>query len=180
MRLLRKLTSLLTAGAFMLAGAPAFGQTSETTPGQTTQEQGTQQSPSGMGQESMREMMREMMQDMMRQRGPRAYGEGEDRAERRGWGRWHDGRRMGRQEMMEGGGMMEGFGGGRRPGAMHGAGMRILFAIIDSDGDGALSLQEVQNFHARIFNAVDENGDGRVTSEDIQTFFHGPGEQGSP
>ena len=37
--------------------------------------------------------------------------------------------------------------------------------------DGALSLEEVQEVHARIFNAAD--ADGRVTPEEMQAFFHG-------
>jgi Ca2+-binding EF-hand superfamily protein len=39
--------------------------------------------------------------------------------------------------------------------------------------DGALSLEEVQDFHERIFNAIDADGDGRVTMEEIESFFHG-------
>lgn len=56
---------------------------------------------------------------------------------------------------------------------MHVAGMRMMFAIVDADGDGALSLAEVQDFHGRIFNAVDENGDGGVEMEEIESFSMG-------
>ncbi len=56
---------------------------------------------------------------------------------------------------------------------MHGPAMKILFAVADADGDGALSLQEIQDFHARIFKGVDGNADGRVDMEEIQIFFHG-------
>jgi hypothetical protein len=35
--------------------------------------------------------------------------------------------------------------------------MRMLFAMMDSDGDGAISLPESQAAHERIFRA----GDGR-------------------
>jgi Ca2+-binding EF-hand superfamily protein len=68
-------------------------------------------------------------------------------------------------------------GGGMRAAMMHGAGMRMMFAIVDADGDGALSLAEVQDFHARIFKAVDENGDGSVEIEEIESFFHGPDDE---
>ena len=59
-----------------------------------------------------------------------------------------------------------------RSGGMHGAGMRIMFAIIDADTNGALSLQEVQDFHRRIFNAVDEDGGGEITIDEIRAFMH--------
>ncbi|WP_245260941.1 EF-hand domain-containing protein [Chelativorans sp. J32] len=50
--------------------------------------------------------------------------------------------------------------------------MKVLFAIVDADGDGALTLDEINDFHSRIFNAVDQNGDGAVTMEEIEDFFH--------
>ncbi len=67
--------------------------------------------------------------------------------------------------------------GGMGAGMMHGAKMRIMFAIVDADGDGSLSQTEVQNFIGRIFNAVDENGDGSVDMEEIRSFFHGAGNE---
>jgi hypothetical protein len=64
----------------------------------------------------------------------------------RGWGRG-----MG---MMGRGGMMG-------PGGMgHGMMMRMLFAMMDGDGDGTVSLQEFQAAHERIF-------------EEIQSFLQG-------
>ena len=50
---------------------------------------------------------------------------------------------------------------------------RIMLILIDTDGDGALSLEEVQTAHARIFKAVDANQDGKVTLEEMQMFFRG-------
>ena len=64
-----------------------------------------------------------------------------------------------------------------RAGMMHGVRMRMMFAIVDADGDGALSLAEIQDFHARIFRAVDENADGKVEMEEIEAFFHGPSDE---
>lgn len=54
---------------------------------------------------------------------------------------------------------------------MHELHHRIMFILIDADGDGALSLEEVQTAHARIFKAVDANQDGEVMPEEIQIFF---------
>jgi hypothetical protein len=65
-------------------------------------------------------------------------------------------------------------------GAMVGSGnlhsrmmMRMLFALMDSDGDGTVSLQESQAAHERIFKAMDANKDGRLTLEEIQAFMQG-------
>jgi hypothetical protein len=53
----------------------------------------------------------------------------------------------------------------------HGMMMRMLFALMDSDGDGTISLQEFQAAHERIFRAMDANKDGRLTLEEIQAFM---------
>ncbi len=100
------------------------------------------------GQDTMQQGQQDTQQgqDMMGQRGPRS--------ERMGSG-------MGRG-MLGRGGMMG-----------HGGMMRIMFAVIDADGDGALSLEEVQEVHARIFNHIDADDDGRVTPEEMQAFFRG-------
>jgi Ca2+-binding EF-hand superfamily protein len=65
-------------------------------------------------------------------------------------------------------------------GAMVGSGnlhsrmmVRMLFALMDSDGDGTVSLQEFQAAHERIFKAMDANKDGRLTLEEIQAFMQG-------
>jgi Ca2+-binding EF-hand superfamily protein len=58
----------------------------------------------------------------------------------------------------------------------HGMCMRVMFVLMDTDGDGTLSLEEFQTAHAKIFKAIDANKDGKVTLEEMQMFFHG----GSP
>jgi hypothetical protein len=58
-------------------------------------------------------------------------------------------------------------------GMMGGVGMRIIFALMDSDGDGTVSLQEFQAAHERIFKAMDTDKDGTLTLEEIQNFMHG-------
>ena len=51
--------------------------------------------------------------------------------------------------------------------------MRMIFSLMDSDGDGTISLQEFQAAHERIFKAMDANKDGRVTLEEMQAFMSG-------
>ena len=87
-----------------------------------------------------------------------------------------------RREMM--GAMMRGGMTGRagmmggammRPGdrAEHAMLMRIIFALMDGDGDGAISLPEFQGAHERLFKAMDSNKDGRLSMEEMQNFMHG-------
>jgi len=49
--------------------------------------------------------------------------------------------------------------------------MKIMFAIMDADGDGTVSFEEVMAIHKRIFNAIDANKDGKVTLEELETFM---------
>ncbi len=51
--------------------------------------------------------------------------------------------------------------------------MRMMFALMDADSDGTISLQEFQAAHERIFKAMDSNKDGKLTLEEIQAFMHG-------
>ena len=51
--------------------------------------------------------------------------------------------------------------------------VRMLFSLMDSDGDETISLQEFQAAHERIFKAMDANKDGRLTLEEIQAFMQG-------
>jgi hypothetical protein len=78
---------------------------------------------------------------------------------------------MGRGSMM-GRGMM---GPGMMGGGVMGPPfmMRMMFALMDADGDGTISLQEFQAAHERIFRAMDSNKDGKVTLEEMQAFIHG-------
>jgi EF hand len=51
--------------------------------------------------------------------------------------------------------------------------IRMMFALMDADGDGKLSLQEFQAAHERIFKAMDANKDGFVTLQEMQNFMRG-------
>jgi len=87
-----------------------------------------------------------------------------------------------RPEMM-GRRMMERMGRGMGPspaGPEHAMMMRIIFALMDSDGDGTISLQEFQGAHERLFKAMDSNKDGRLTLEEMQSFMHGASDRGRP
>jgi hypothetical protein len=65
---------------------------------------------------------------------------------------------------------------GRGCGMMgRGAAMRFIFALMDSDGDGTVSLQEFQSAHEKIFKAMDTDKDGTLTIEEIRAFMRGGG-----
>ena len=51
--------------------------------------------------------------------------------------------------------------------------MRMIFSLMDADGDGKVTLQEFQAAHERIFKAMDTDHDGTVTLEEMQAFIRG-------
>jgi len=86
-----------------------------------------------------------------------------------GCGGMMGGRGMGRGVM---GGMM-GHGMMGHRGMMNPLAVRIIFALMDSDGDGTISLQEWQAAHERIFKAMDADKDGTVSIEEMMNFMRG-------
>ncbi len=50
--------------------------------------------------------------------------------------------------------------------------MRMMFAIADADGNGSISLEEMQEIHARMFRAIDADHDGGVTPQEMRAFMH--------
>ena len=88
-----------------------------------------------------------------------------------GRGMMGQGGMMGRGMMGQGGMMGRGMvgGGAMGPTVM----MRMVFALMDSDGDGTIELPEFQAAHERIFKAMDSNKDGKLTREEMQAFMQG-------
>jgi hypothetical protein len=85
----------------------------------------------------------------------------------------------GHDQMQGGMGMMQGhmmgrgmMGQGMRGGMGTPVMMRMIFALMDADGDGTISLQEFQTAHERIFKAMDSNKDGKLTAEEMRSFIH--------
>jgi len=72
------------------------------------------------------------------------------------------------------GGMMGHMSGMNRGRAGGGHMVKVMFAIADTNGDGALSFDEVMAIHKRIFDAIDANKDGKVTPEELQRFMQQP------
>jgi Ca2+-binding EF-hand superfamily protein len=58
--------------------------------------------------------------------------------------------------------------------------MRMMLTLMDTDGDGAVSLSEFQAAHERMFKAMDADKDGRLTLKEMQAFFQGQGETVQP
>ena len=73
--------------------------------------------------------------------------------------------------MMQPGMMQPGMMAGMMAMSNRGPMMKVLFAIADANGDGALSFEEMMVVHKRIFESMDTNKDGKVTPEEMQAFW---------
>jgi hypothetical protein len=57
------------------------------------------------------------------------------------------------------------------PGMMGPAMMPMMFVMMDTDGDGAVSFEEMQAVHKRMFDLVDADKDGKMTIDEMQEFM---------
>jgi hypothetical protein len=164
----KHLLVLTTTAAILSCGAIASAQApGAQTPG--TQQSPTTQPPSGP-------MMQQQDQTRLQRR---AQSGGEEDSDQDGYHGYPSGMMgpgmMGRG-MMGGGMMGQGYGhrdwhrGRTMVGPMM---MRMIFSLMDADGDGKLTLQEFQAAHERIFKAMDTDHDGTVTLEEMQAFMRG-------
>jgi hypothetical protein len=136
---------VLTISAFILACVPIAASAQQ---GPSSPMVQTQQQPNAQENPSM--------MGQGRGRGPGMMGQG-----------GMSGRGMMEEDMMG--------RGARHQGMMGPVVMRIIFALMDSDGDGTISLQEFQAAHERVFKAMDANKDGVLTPQEMQAFMHGSG-----
>lgn len=51
--------------------------------------------------------------------------------------------------------------------------MTMMMVLIDTDGSGTLSLEEVQAVHARMFQYVDSDDDGELTPQELRGLMSG-------
>ncbi len=56
---------------------------------------------------------------------------------------------------------------------------KMIFALMDTDGNGKLSLQEWQAAQERIFKAMDADKDGFVSLQEMEDFMRGSGTRSS-
>lgn len=49
----------------------------------------------------------------------------------------------------------------------------MMVAMMDTDNDGALSLEELQVVHERMFNMADSDDDGQITVEEMRSMMGG-------
>ncbi|TIS52722.1 MAG: EF-hand domain-containing protein [Mesorhizobium sp.] len=157
------------AAALIFMSFPALAQTSPMPePAPMSQKPAPTTTPEANAQQAgpTRDMIRQMIDEALQEKLQ------EDRAPEGGLrhgGRWHRQDEEGRRDSNRMAGRPDRMG----PRMMHAARMQIMFAIIDADGDGALSQNEVQDLVGRIFNAADQDGDGSVDLDEIQSFMHG-------
>lgn len=172
---------LAVATALVLLAAPAFGQSAQDpqqhhpggvasgSPGQSAPAQSATPPSTSSAQPQPQAPMGGMMQGM--------------HGMMSGQGQGGSGTMMGRQSgMMMSCPMMEGIRGMGAQGMAAAGGMmpmlasgghmmKVMFAVADANGDGALSFEQITAIHKRIFDRVDTSNDGKVTVEELQSFM---------
>ena len=170
-------TSAVILACSVAASAQAPGAQNPSAP----QSPSTQPTPGGpMMQQQQDEIIRERLREQLQERAQRGEEEDSDRDDYR-----YRGGMMGEGPQVRGM-MRRGYGyhdwdrGAVRPGMVGPPMMmRMIFSLMDADGDGKLSLQEFQAAHERIFKAMDANKDGFITLEEMQDFMRGTGRPAS-
>ena len=166
---------VLTTSAVILAcGVAASAQAPSAQSPSAQQSPSTQPTPGGpMMQQQQDQTIRERLREQLQERAQRGEEEDSDQdGYRYGGGMMGGG--PGRGMMRRGYGYHDWDRGVMRSG-MSGPPMmmRMIFSLMDADGDGKLSLQEFQAAHERIFKAMDANKDGFITLEEMQDFMRG-------
>jgi Ca2+-binding EF-hand superfamily protein len=71
------------------------------------------------------------------------------------------------------------------PGMMWGGGMPMhsgmmpvmMMAMMDTDGNGSISFEEVEAVHRRIFNMLDSDKNGELSQDEMRAFVGAPAER---
>ena len=163
---------LTTSEVLLACGGAASAQAPSAQTPSAQQRPTTQPTPGGPMMQQQDQTIRERLQEHVQRVGE----EDSDQDSYHYRGGMMGGGRMGKGMMGRGYGYHDGDRGVMRSG-MFGPPMmmRMIFSLMDADGDGKLSLQEFQAAHERIFKAMDDNKDGFVTLEEMQVFIRGTG-----
>lgn len=167
---------VFTTSAVLLAcGGAASAQAPSAQSPSVQQSPTTQPTPSGPMMQQQDQTIRERLREQLQERAQRGGEEDSDQESYRHHGGMMGGGMMGRGMMGRGYGHHDGDRGVMRSGMLGPPPMmmRMIFSLMDADGDGKLSLQEFQAAHERIFKAIDANKDGFVTLEEMQDFIRG-------
>ncbi|WP_414832867.1 EF-hand domain-containing protein [Afifella sp. YEN Y35] len=54
---------------------------------------------------------------------------------------------------------------------------KMMLVMMDTDGNGSLSLEEVQAVHERMFKAMDADDDGQLSASEMASFCGGQASQ---
>ena len=166
---------VLTTSAVLLGcGGAASAQAPSAQTPSVQQSPATQPTPGGPMMQQQDQTIRERLREQLQERAQRGGEEDSDQDSyhyRGGMG----GGMIGRGMMGRSYGHHDGDRGVMRSGMLGPPPMmmRMIFSLMDADGDGKLSLQEFQAAHERIFKAIDANKDGFVTLEEMQDFIRG-------